>query len=480
MMTQFMQIMQSSVIYCILARFGTACLQSMNNSFLVRFFLKESNDRVVVKNSVVMKLYEVVRRVLQNIFRALKLNVMMKHSVFRIHFIWALLPVVLAPFLPTMIILAFVLLGFFSLVVRLLMERQFQLQYSAINKYIYLYAFIYFCAIFTSVTVKGSLLGGILMVCFTLFSIVVINAFSTKSQVDALNFLIVGSGLLVSLYGFVQFLLPSYFVSGWLDVDMFGDTFRVYSTLENPNVLGEYLLLIIPIGVACFLLAKERNAQIFYFVSTSCMMLCLILTYSRGCYIGILAAAAVFAVLWDKRFIFLGFLVLLLLPFVLPESIIDRFLSIGDLGDSSTSYRVFIWLGTFDMLRDYWFSGVGPGESAFISIYSFYAYSAITAPHSHNTFLQIMCDTGIMGLIVFILVIYQYFRILFKSYMKHTPKVRNRKERMLTIAGISSMVGFMLQSLFDYTFYNYRVALLFWIFLGLGIVYSKYSTLKDS
>ena len=54
-----------------------------------------------------------------------------------------------------------------------------------------------------------------------------------------------------------------------------------------------------------------------------------------------------------------------MLPFVLPETIINRFLSIGNMADSSTSYRVYIWLGTIAMLKDYWFCGIGPGAAAF-------------------------------------------------------------------------------------------------------------------
>ena len=65
-----------------------------------------------------------------------------------------------------------------------------------------------------------------------------------------------------------------------------------------------------------------------------------------------------------------------------------------------TSYRVYIWLGTIAMLKDYWLSGVGPGQSAYSKVYAHYGYNGISAPHAHNTYLQVMCETGIAGIII--------------------------------------------------------------------------------
>ena len=76
---------------------------------------------------------------------------------------------------------------------------------------------------------------------------------------------------------------------------------------------------------------------------------------------------------------------------------INRFASIGNLGDSSTSYRVYIWMGTLAMLKDYWMCGIGPGDAAFNLVYPKYSYSGIVAPHAHNLFLQIVCDAGVVA-----------------------------------------------------------------------------------
>ena len=145
------------------------------------------------------------------------------------------------------------------------------------------------------------------------------------------------------------------------------------------------------------------------------------------------------------------------------------------MADSSTSYRVYIWLGTIAMLKDYWICGIGPGMEAFNQVYPLYPYNSISAPHSHNLFLQIVCDTGIVGLIVFVLLIFQYYRMTCGALSRENKK----ENKVLLIAAISSVTGFMVQSMSDYTFYNYRVMLLFWVCIAFGMILTKMTRLKE-
>jgi O-antigen ligase len=147
----------------------------------------------------------------------------------------------------------------------------------------------------------------------------------------------------------------------------------------------------------------------------------------------------------------------------------QRLTSIGNMADDSTSYRVYIWLGTIAMLRHYWFSGVGPGETAYNKIYPIYSYNSIKSPHAHNLFLQVTSDAGICGLVTLLLAFFSYFRTL-------ATGVRNEAEqenKIFQIAGIASMAGFIVQSMFDYTFYNYRVMLMMWGYMALFLLFTK-------
>jgi len=468
--------LENSIIYRFLAKTGSAILCCIKNSTVFNIFTTKGEGPKSSTGSVFFKLYRAIRKIMLYIFHALRLDRLLEGSVFKLVFLWMSITAVFAPLLPTTFAILMAGAGFVSLGLNLFCGPRKKLQYHVLNKYVYIFAAVYFISVFTSVDVKGSMFTGFLTVYFFMFYIVVINSFNKKEQFDALIFAMTFAGILVTLYGLYQYTHQSRFGGVWVDTDMFASiSFRVYSTLDNPNVLGEYYLLIIPTAVAGFFAEKKLLAKAYYFCSAALMLLGLVVTYSRGCYIGILLAAAVFLVLLDKRFILLGIAGLCIMPFVLPQTIINRFMSIGNMADSSTSYRVYIWMGTISMLKDYWLSGVGPGQAAYSKVYPYYGFNGISAPHSHNTFLQVMCDTGIAGIIMLVLLIYKFFKELFISYLNET----DRKARIYTISFMASIAGFLIQSMFDYTFYNYRVMLMFVIYLGLGVVSTGYSRLRE-
>ena len=41
------------------------------------------------------------------------------------------------------------------------------------------------------------------------------------------------------------------------------------------------------------------------------------------------------------------------------------------------------------------------------------------------------------------------------------------------------MAGFLVQAMTDYSFYNYRVMLIFWVYLALGMVVARRSQLPE-
>lgn len=467
---------ESSFICMFFARLSNWFSTQFKKSIVLSGFLTQNNRVATVENSIFNKIFQSIISLLSKIFTSIGLDKLFEGSIFKQPFIWCFLTIVTAPFLPTMAVLALVVASFGSLLLSIVCNKRNKLKYFAINKYVYIYAGVYLFATLTSVTLKGSLLGGLLSVSFMLFFIVIINSVQTKKQMNVMLFFFILAGVLVSLYGFYQYMFPAKYSGVWHDKDMFQDiNFRVYSTFGNPNVLGEYLLLVIPVSFAYFLNSKKMFDKLLFLGASGMMLLCLIITYSRGCYVGILVAMGIFLVLLDKRFILLGLLGLLALPFILPETILNRFLSIGNMADSSTSYRVYIWMGTIAMLKDYWLSGIGPGTDAFNRVYPAYAYNSISAPHSHNLFLQIICDTGICGIIMFIAIIYQFYKAAFASLITE----KNKKNRVFIISGIASISGFLVQSLFDYTFYNYRVMLLFWIALAFGVIFTNISSLRE-
>jgi len=441
------------------------------NSRVVCWFLHPAPwGRAASENSIFFKLWTQVRSGLCRLYEILRLDRLFRGSVFCQTWFWCALPVTLAPLLdfyrPSLMVLGLVMICSASLLLSLVRDRERTLVWLPANRYIILYAVVYLAGTLFSVNLKASLASGLLSVAFILFPVVLINCIGSRRQLDVLVELLVLAGTLVSLYGILQYLFGwGYQSKAWWDSSMFSDiTFRVPSTLENPNMLGQYLILVIPLGGARLLSAKSWGRRVWYLCCCGLMCLCMVLTLSRGAWLGLLFAGAAFFVLLNPKLILLAPFVLVILYFAMPETVIDRFASIGNLSDRSTSYRVSIWMGTLAMLKDYWLCGIGPGDGAFNSVYPAYSHFSISAPHSHSLFLQIVCDAGICALAVFLVVLFVYFRTMCAALHRE----RDWTSRLLQIAFISGIFGFLVQAMTDYSFYNFRVMFLFWAWLALG------------
>ena len=69
--------------------------------------------------------------------------------------------------------------------------------------------------------------------------------------------------------------------------------------------------------------------------------------------------------------------------------------------------------------------------------------------------------------------------VLFKFYQTlcHGIKISaDKKLSVSMIAFVSGMTGFLVQSMFDNTWYNNRIILIFWIFVGLAMACKNFAS----
>ena len=448
------------------------------NSRVVQAFLTPSGrGEGASRSSLFAHIWNWVHGILCWLYEKLRLEKLLGDSVFTQLWLWCMLPVAFAALLPTKVVAGLSAVAVCSLLLKLVRDRQRELTYSPINKYVMLYCVVYAVGTVASVTPRASLPVGLLTVFFTLFALVPLNSVDSRGQMERMVRLMVLGGVLVSLYGMAQYVFRfGYQSDAWVDSSMFGAIgFRVVATLENPNMLGQYLVLMIPLGGACLLNAKEKKERWFWLGCCGVMCVCMLLTFSRGAWLALLCAGLVFAVLINPRLLMAAPFGLLVLYFVLPDTIIQRFTSIGNLADRSTSYRVSIWLGSLRMLKDYWLCGVGPGDVAFNTVYPTYSYDEIVTPHSHNLLLQITADAGVCALVLFCVILFCYFRWLCAALHRE----KSTQGRLLHIAFVAGVVGFMVQAMTDFSFYNYRVMFVFWVYLALGMAAARWSELPE-
>ncbi|MDI3480562.1 MAG: hypothetical protein PWQ97_217 [Tepidanaerobacteraceae bacterium] len=271
------------------------------------------------------------------------------------------------------------------------------------------------------------------------------------------------SALLLSLYGIYQYFfikIPT--AIAWVDVKQFPElSTRVYATLENPNVLAEYLALSIPVVLGVLMGSKSAIRKLIFFIILIVLLICLVLTFSRGAWLGLALALVVFAALKEPRLLVWLILLGFISPLFMPSVVINRVASIGSLEDSSNAFRVTIWIAAIRMIKDYWITGVGLGLTAFSRVYRDYMIAGTPALHAHNLYLEIGIEMGIAGLLTFIWMI-------IASFSSAMNCIKNDNWHSFVLAGVvAALAGHLLHGMFDYVWFSPRIVMEFWMFLGM-------------
>ena len=372
-----------------------------------------------------------------------------------------------APLLPTMANALLVAFTLFVYLLHMALGKNTHYRPSSFAVVILAFLIFSFLSALFSITPKSSVAVFAMYFVFTLSFVLVSNIIKDKSEWKTTAALFVLSSFAVSLYGIIQNYTLDATTQSWVDPSMFSDiTTRVYSTLANPNVLGQFLILTVPVTFACIIyILKQKGKKstlLGYMAFALVSVICLAFTWSRSAWVGVVMAVVILLCLNDKRWIALCIAGIFVLPLVLPESILARLTSIGNTNDTSTTYRIAVWKSSVNMIRDYPLCGIGLGSDAFLTMYRRYALSgAEFALHAHNFYLQWIADMGVWGLVIFISIILTAYSLI--------SSFRNKRTLMyyVSIGFGCAVVGYLFQGLAETQWYNYRMVLVFWICMAI-------------
>lgn len=370
--------------------------------------------------------------------------------------------VFLLPFLPDELALLFM----FFLIAVFIYKQSFG-EYSPLTKAtidmpIILFLIIIVISTITSISFIGSFRDLAIHIGGICFAFVMMNSVKTKEDFNKIYTMLVFSATLVALYGLYQYVVGVEIEAAWLDVENNPNIrTRVYSVFYNPNILAEYLIFTIPLSVSLLWQSKKLHKKILFLGTTAVTTLALVLTLSRGGWLGFAFSALIFILLVERR------LLLSIIPIVvggvlfLPEVILNRILSIGNLTDSSNAYRITIWDITMDIIRDNWVAGVGFGHLPFKQTFETYIRTMPTF-HAHNTYLETAAELGIPGLIAFLLFIF----VLFKYGIIRLIKNEDKYISIMAAGVISALGGVLLHGAVENVLYLPKIILTFWILVS--------------
>lgn len=288
--------------------------------------------------------------------------------------------------------------------------------------------------------------------------------------------------LLVSVYGIRQWRFGAAQLATWVDPESpLSKTTRVYSYLGNPNLLAGYLLPAVIFSLIAIFVwrggVRKALAIIMLIVNT----MCLVLTYSRGGWIGLLVAMLVAIALlvywlglqmspfwrtWSLPILIGGLGGLLLIAVLFVEPVRLRVLSIfADRQDSSNNFRRNVWDAVFEMIADRPIIGIGPGHNSFNKIYPLYQRPRYTALSAYSIFLEVAVETGFIGLACFLWLII----VTCNTALLQLRRLRQSEnlEGLWLIAAFATLVGMLAHGTVDTIWFRPEVNTLWWLMVAL-------------
>jgi O-antigen ligase len=298
----------------------------------------------------------------------------------------------------------------------------------------------------------------------SLFYLVGYNLIRSRTQIQILVVVMLIAVTIIATYGIYQFATgletPDRWVFGEAES---GIRTRVFSTVGNPNALGGYLILFAPVALALALKIPnwpKRLACLAIFVIVS---LCLVLTFSRGAWLGFIVSLIVLGVVLDRRILLMLLAGLLAAPFILPRSIIERIMvlfSAEYLRISAVWGRIYFWRQAWDrMIRNPWL-GVGPGTFG----------DAVARRHNipgsiwvDNHYLKIGAEIGVSGLLTFLWLMWVSVLGTHREWRRQADPF----QKALFAGGAAGLIAVLVQNLTVSVFEVLFVSTYWWFIAGI-------------
>lgn len=299
-----------------------------------------------------------------------------------------------------------------------------------------------------------------------LLCLLAVSSVRRYEQVELVTVLVMAGLTVAALYGCYQGIIGVEVVANQQDMSVnAGMPGRVYAFFDNPNNFAELLAMLMPLDYTLFLNARTWRGRVASLFSFGVCLAALGFTLSRSSFLGFTLATVVFIAFWNWKLIPLFLALGLCAIPLLPDFIYNRILTIGNMKDSSTSYRFAIYGASFVLMKDYWLRGVGLGSDILTKTFKGYPpmFDGNFPIHTHNNYLQVWAEMGVGGLAAFICAILYQLKAGIKGFVRCT----DRRVKNLLAAALSGFCGILLISVAEYTWFYARNMFIYFFLFGL-------------
>ncbi|MBO4707321.1 MAG: O-antigen ligase family protein [Elusimicrobiaceae bacterium] len=296
-----------------------------------------------------------------------------------------------------------------------------------------------------------------------------------KDDINLLFKAIVACAWIVGIYGLIQ-VMDIYIYKG-VDLLYWTSAFqkRIFSTIANPNFLGNYCLFSLMLVLARFCHTHYKR----YILLAAILLTDIFFTESKGAWMGLGVSLVIFAG------VYLNFFKTKLSKHkkIINISALMLFLAIGALvvhfgaqRMQSVNFRLSTWRATWDMVQATPLTGTGLGS--FQVIYQAYKRPDIfymenlhnaETQHAENFFLEQWATLGILGLGLFLYLVFYQLKNAFKAF-RYFEYTDDRETSYNLFAALMASTSIYLHNLVDVSIYF--VSTMYFLALFNGVLFN--------
>jgi O-antigen ligase len=290
----------------------------------------------------------------------------------------------------------------------------------------------------------------------------VVNQVTTEERTTRLTRVLIAASAVMALYGLAQSLA-------------YGVDFRVHGTMSIYMTFAGLLMLVAVMTLAQVLFRPHRRQAVWVLLALLIITTTLIMTHTRGAWLGFIAGCCVLLGLHNKVFLLALPLLVLAVFLLVPQAVKTRALSILDRRNITAQERLSMWSSGLHIIREHPWTGVGMGAMARV----YQRYREPDSPvnptrrlgHLHNNMIQIAVERGLPGLACWLWLWLAYGYDAWRIYKRLGPEHTDAKA--LVLGSLASVVAFHVEGLFEYTFGDAEVMTLVYCFMALPCVVQR-------
>lgn len=281
-----------------------------------------------------------------------------------------------------------------------------------------------------------------------LIFIVMVNVLRNRRRLMGLMWLSLAMAFILSYQALDLFMKGEFKTEGYrVDVEIGG-------MFGNPNDMSLHLVTMIPLAVCLGIASKGKIMRFVFFAMAALFVSANFVTYSRGGFLGLIAASAVLVWKLGRKnrlnvsivSIVIGILVILLAPGNYGVRILSIFGLAPDPVGSSDQRRELLERSILVTLRNPW--GIGIGNFPIVGVHNLV---------THNAFTQVSSEIGVLGLAAYLIFMVSPFRKL--GAIERTLFANDEHDWFyyMSIGLQASIVGYMVSSFFVAVAYNWFI-----------------------